>query len=240
MSFQLPLLFDANTDARELGASFRRIVQVERSRGLIDPYQGGYGQTNPDPGNINSTNLRQIDDIAELVPGSSTEDYATLTSLQAAQNLQRQVNTDPLTTTDIMETNMDTTLDPRLEQAVYAESMRTISNIGSEQAQNFVNEVREGVQSYFEEKNLYNTAPESKDDPVLEYLKNAAAGGDGRQLSQDELVDRTLKSLFKLGEEQAKKTEQEQKKLKEETILKPAPIATLAPTTTANRTKDEL
>lgn len=231
MSFEFPLLFDANTDARELGESFRRIVNIERSRGLIDPYQGGYGQPNPEPGNPNSTSVRQIDDISELVPGSSTEDYATLTTLQAAQNLKREINADPLTTTDLLERNLDTGLDPRLEQAVYAESMRTISNIGSEKAQDFVNEMREGVQSFYEEKNLYNVPPEGKEDPVVEFLRNAAVdfNKDG-SVSQDEVVDSTLRTLFKLGEAQAKKTEAEQKKLREETILKPAPTATPAPT----------
>ena len=238
MSLEFPLLFDANTDARELGEQFRKIQELDRSRDLIDPYQGGYGQRDPYAGDPNRTEIKQTPNMSSLVPGASTEDYATLTTLQAAQNLKREINTEPLTTTDLMERNLDTNLDPRLEEAVYAESLRTASNIGSEEAENFVNEMRQGVQSFYEEKNLYNIEPEQKLSPVDEFLQAAVlktgdVNKDG-QLNTQDLAAAGLEGIFRLAvaEEQTKKKEK-----KPETIMKGGPKPTPAPTPAP---KDEL
>jgi phosphoglycolate phosphatase-like HAD superfamily hydrolase len=240
MSLAFPLLFDANTDARELGEQFRKIQELDRSRDLIDPYQGGYGQKDPYAGDPNSTEVKQVPNMSSLIPGASEEDYATLTTMMAAQNLRRELNTDPLTTTDLMERNLDTNLDPRLEQAVYAESLRTASNIGSEQAENFVDEMRQGVQSFYEEKNLYNMGPVEKVSPVEEFLQAAAirtgdANNDG-QINTQDLAAAGLEGIFRLAvaEEAAKK--EEAAKVEKETIMKGGP----KPTPTGPPPKDEL
>ena len=229
MSLEFPLLFDANTDARELGEQFRKIQELDRSRDLIDPYQGGYGQRDPYAGDPNSTEVKQVPNMSSLIPGASEEDYATLTTMQAAQNLQRELNTDPLTTTDLMERNLDTNLDPRLEQAVYEESLRTASNIGSEQAENFVDEMRQGVQSFYEEKNLYNEAPVEKISPVEEFLQAAAvAAGDANkdgQINMSDVIASGLSGLFTMAvaEEREEATKPKPKPSDEPEITKPTP-----------------
>jgi len=207
MSFSFPLLFDSRTDNNELGTEFAKIASLGRNRGLLDPML-----TDAPVPYVSGTNVKQLDDPREIVPGA---EYQTLTTLQAAQNLADEAHSRPLSDMEKVLKSMDTQLDPRVEEAVRQQAFEEGSNIYSENPEDFVDEMKEGVQAYEEERNLFLVNPppdkvsmeESLDDF---YRQTGDVNKDGRQNYQD-IEAAGLKGMYHLATGLAKQQNAEAK-----------------------------
>jgi hypothetical protein len=217
MSIDVPLMYNSDTPISALGSEFAKIQQIDRDRGLIDPYQ----RSNYSNGNTTDRiNLAGFDVSSILQNNQNPSEELYQTDAQARLFLNRNLSGRPLTETEKqVELYEDHDLDPRVRQELKEEARRYNSNMFSTESQDFVRTIQEDIKNYYDEENLYyQQVPFTQS---REGLIRQFAGAEERQ-SQDDAEARlaqTLASGF-IADALKKKEEEEKAKSERERILK--------------------
>jgi hypothetical protein len=171
MSFELPLLANG-MDINQLGSEFDKLQSLDRDRGLLQPMirqpeiMHFNDRTNADLSGIEETNL-----ILQNNANASEELFQTDAG---ALQMVSEFSNRPLNDVErFMVEQQDFNLDPKLLNAVRAESRHGDSNMFAEQSQDFINEVRQSLETFREEKNLLLGPPEDRLHDLLEGSKSS-------------------------------------------------------------------
>jgi hypothetical protein len=219
-SNSIPLMFDEDTSISDLGREFDHVINQNNDRGLINPL-------------VRDSTHRQ-----RTTPSMSRQDILTkslnnnfdpseelyMTRRTAMNNLIMAANKPRIPGQYV---DHETQLDPRIDEALRQEASLNRSNIFSTQSQDFVDEVRAGIQGYAEEQNLYFGSPSVKQ-PSEQLLQGLT------DLNQDGVVDH-MDLMFSMGEHVVKAQEKKrQEKIKEDTAradIRAQEVPTVKPTT---------
>lgn len=154
MSSEFPLLFNSFTDFRELGSQFDKIRDLDNDRGLLLPNQGGFGQRDKKTEIPFKTDITQIPEKETLL--TKDPNLQGLTMLQATQNVLEEARSRELTPQErAMQLASDDMLDPRVEDAIKEEAMRSGSNMYSLIPEDYVDDLQESVNQHRKEKYLF-------------------------------------------------------------------------------------
>ena len=205
---------DDNMTYNDLGNEFSKMQELDRDRGLIDPTK-----KNPLISLTNDTDDLYVDGIPNQLQifenNYDVNDKMIYSDTQQRLRLQAAGSINPEYTDDekmlLEQLNFD--LDPQLRQVLYRESTNAGDNIYSQQSQDFVKQIQEDVQNYFDERNLYYAGLSTDD------IAQAGLTREQRNLlmGEETLLD-PLASAFVQASRQAGEQRKAQQKLREDII----------------------
>jgi hypothetical protein len=208
---------DDNMTYNDLGNEFSKMQELDRDRGLIDPTK-----KNPLISLTNDTDDLYVDGIPNQLQifenNYDVNDKMIYSDAQQRLRLQAAGSINPEYTDDekLLMEQLNFDLDPQLRQVLYRESTGSGDNIYSQQSMDFVKQIQEDVQNYFDERNLYY-AGLSTDDITRAKLSGLTQEQRNLLMGEETLLD-PLASAFVEASRQAGEQRKAQQKLKEDII----------------------
>ena len=208
---------DDNMTYNDLGNEFSKMQELDRDRGLIDPTK-----KNPLISLTNDTDDLYVDGIPNQLQIFENNydvnnnviysDAQQRLRLQEAGSLNAQYTDDER----LLMEQLNYDLDPQLRQVLYRESTGAGDNIYAQESQDFVKQIQQDVQSYFDERNLYY-AGLSTDDIAQAKLSGLTQEQKNILMGDDTLLD-PLASAFVEASRQAGEQRKAEQKLREDII----------------------
>ncbi len=208
---------DDNMTYNDLGNEFSKMQELDRDRGLIDPTK-----KNPLISLTNDTDDLYVDGIPNQLQifenNYDVNNNVIYSDAQQRLRLQEAGSLNPEYTDDerLLMEQLNYDLDPQLRQVLYRESTGAGDNIYAQESQDFVKQIQQDVQSYFDERNLYY-AGLSTDDIAQAKLSGLTQEQRNILMGDDTLLD-PLASAFVQASRQAGEQRKEQQKLREDII----------------------